>query len=205
MSAITRYFAALNLAAPIPLYVKGTRVIVAKMTNNPDLPNPSPTLVQATADIDALDLADQATLKGPKGSAADRDAKLLVVRADMRMLKAFVQGAADAHLPRSKVIIEGAGMIAVALGGRFKPDLAAKYGAIPTVVDLYARAAKVPVAYEWQMSVDQQKTWVDLPATVRAQTTVTGLTPATIYAFRFRTLTAAGLSDWSMVVTIIAH
>jgi hypothetical protein len=54
------------------------------------------------------------------------------------------------------------------------------------------------------MSLDQ-KVWSDLPATVKASTLVSGLTPATIYYFRFRTLRAAGLSDWSIVVSLIAH
>ena len=35
--------------------------------------------------------------------------------------------------------------------------------------------------------------------------TVTGLTPATVYYFRFRTQTIDGLSEWSAPVSIIAH
>jgi hypothetical protein len=60
------------------------------------------------------------------------------------------------------------------------------------------------VQYRWQMSTDQQ-TWTDLPESFKTKTTVEGLAPATTYAFRLRTVTKSGPSDWSPPVTIIAH
>jgi hypothetical protein len=204
MSAIARYLAALHSPRKVPEYVKEDRVIVTKMTGNIHFPNEAAFLVIVGAHIDLLDTAEQATHKGPKGAVADRDAKLMVVRSDMRLLKGHVQAAADADLPNSKSIIESSGMYVVLRTFRSKPQLAVRYGAVPTMVDLIARASKTTASYGWQMSADQ-KNWVDLPGTVTANTTVTGLTPGLLYAFRFRTLTVAGLSDWSMVATIIAH
>lgn len=69
---------------------------------------------------------------------------------------------------------------------------------------LDARALRRPVQYRWQMSTDQQA-WTDLPESFNASTTVEGLTAATIYYFRLRTLTKKGASDWSAPVSIIAH
>jgi len=204
ISLYVHYYAALYAADSIPEYVKETRVINGKMTNNANFPNPPVPYATSLAHIDDLDTAEQAALKGPKGSAAERNAKLLVVKGDMRLYKGYVQSIADTNWASSKSVIESAGMYAVALNGRSKPQLAASYGKIPGTVNLFAKAAKGTAAYMWQTSLDA-KSWSDLPATVKASTTVTGLTPATMCYFRFRTLTSAGLSDWSIVVSIIAH
>jgi hypothetical protein len=204
ISLYVHYYAALYAAASIPEFVKETRVINGKMTNNANFPTPPVPYATSLSHINDLDTAEQVALKGAKGSAADRNTKLVIVKGDMRLYKGYVQSVADTNVANSKSIIESAGMFAVARGGKTKPELAAKYGKLPATVDLFAKATKGAGAYMWQMSLDQ-KSWSDLPATVIASTTVTGLTPATVYYFRFRTLTRAGLSDWSTVVSIIAH
>jgi hypothetical protein len=45
------------------------------------------------------------------------------------------------------------------------------------------------------------KTWTSWPETLKASATMAGLTPAQTYSFRFRTLTHAGASDFSQVVS----
>jgi len=50
-----------------------------------------------------------------------------------------------------------------------------------------------------------QTTWLDLPETVVASTEVAGLTAATIYYFRLRTVGVDGISEWSAPVSFIAH
>lgn len=204
MSTIYRYFAALNAARSCPQYVKQCRAIVARMTGNANFASPTPALSQVSTHVDALDAAEQATHKGPPAATADRDAKLLTVRSDMRQLKAYVQSVADANVADSQVIIESAGMSVTKQAFKTKPDLAVKHGKVPTTVNLHAKASERRASYQWQMSTDQQ-TWTDLPATVTAATSATGLTPATIYYFRYRTLTVPGLSDWSTIVSVIAH
>jgi hypothetical protein len=71
--------------------------------------------------------------------------------------------------------------------------------------NLSAKAVKGALIYQWQMSSDGGKTWVDLPWTKKSSTSVTGLTAATVYSFRVRVLTAAGTSDWTAVITHIAQ
>jgi len=122
----------------------------------------------------------------------------------MRQLKAFTQGVADSDLLNAQALIESSGMNVARRTLRNKPELAAKLGKVTGAAGLYAKAVKGRASYQWEMSVDQ-KTWTDLPATVKASTSVSGLTPSTTYYFRFRTLTVAGLSDWSSVVSFIAH
>ena len=42
----------------------------------------------------------------------------------------------------------------------------------------------------------------DLP-TLQASTTVAGLTPATLYYFRYRAVTKTGLGDWSQILSLL--
>jgi hypothetical protein len=204
MKTIYRILVALYMARIVTQLIKQCRVIVTKMTGNTWFPSPTPTLAQVTNDINALDAAEQAAQKGPKGAAAERDVKRAALRSDMRQLKSYVQSICDANMPEAQAIAESAGMSVAKRPARSKPDLAAKYGAVPATVALEAKALRRRASYQWQMSTDQ-KVWSDLPSTVKAATVVTGLTPATTYYFRFRTLTADGLSDWSPAISIIAH
>jgi hypothetical protein len=144
-------------------------------------------------------------VNGPKGSVQNRNVALGRLRSDMRQLKASVQGAGDTNSERAAAIIESAGFKVSKRAPRNKPPIAARYGKVPGVVNVIAKAAARKATYYWSMSSDGQKSWADLPATMVCKTTVTGLTATTIYYFRVRTLTTAGLSDWSMVASIIAH
>ena len=48
-----------------------------------------------------------------------------------------------------------------------------------------------------------QKTWTTLPITLQAKTGVSGLTPATTYAFRVQQVTRTGVENWSQIVTLV--
>ena len=122
----------------------------------------------------------------------------------MRLLKAYVQSVADANAAESESIIKSVGMDVGQNSSRTKPTIAVKQGKAPGSVVLEAKALPRPVQYRWQMSTDQ-KTWTDLPETFKAKTTIYGLTPATVYSFRLRTVTNDGPSDWSVVVSTIVH
>jgi hypothetical protein len=71
------------------------------------------------------------------------------------------------------------------------------------VVRLVAKAAAVRAPYEWEWSADGEKTWTQLPSTLQAKTTVTGLTPATTYQFRYRATTKVGEGDWTQVTSLL--
>jgi hypothetical protein len=199
-----RYFAALYASRRVPVFVKECRTVVIKMTGNPYFPSPYLDLSLVTDHIDTLEEAEQAAHHGPKGSVANRDVARLVVRGDMRQLTSFVQLVADADITHARAIIESAGMYVAKSAIRAKPNLAARYGGAPGLVDLVAKAIKSQGSYQWQMSSGGED-WTDLPPTVEASTSVAGLTPVTVCSFRFRTLTRAGFSDWSTAVSIIVR
>ena len=204
MKLLYQYLAVLYAPRSVPHFLKLCNAIVAKMMGIATFQLAAALLAQTAKDLAALKLAEEATHHGPVGAAADRDVALRVVKADMRQLKGIVQSAADADVDHAQAIIESSGMSVAKRAIRSKPDLAARHGKVPTWVNLYAKAAKGKASYYWQMSTNGT-TWSDLPDTLRAKTSVSGLTPATMYYFRFRSLTTPGLSDWSAPVSIIAH
>ena len=200
----TRYFAAENPARSVPQYIKQCRVIVGKMPGVPGLQSPPIPYATVTNHLNTLDNLEQAAHNGPKGAASDRNAALLVVKSDMRQLKAYLQSAADSST-NPQGLIEDAGFSVAKKRVRGKQDIEAKWGASLGTVLLLAKAVRSNrVQYEWQMSLDA-KTWTDLPTTLRASTLVSGLTAGTVYYFRVQTQTVAALSDWSAIVSIMAH
>jgi hypothetical protein len=205
MNAAPRFIAVFPEASQIPQFSASCRLVVTMMTGNPNFASPMPALTQFTAHLDALDADEQLARKGGKGAVQQRNVSLGLVRNDMRLIKAYVQSVADTHpLTEAESIIHSAGMEARLRTGRIKPPVGARDGKVPGQVVLDAKALKAPVAYRWQMSTDQAS-WTDLPETFRAATMVAGLTPATTYYFRLRTMTREGLSEWSPVVSIIAR
>jgi hypothetical protein len=204
MNTFPRFIAVFPKAKQVPQYLTDCRLVVTMMTGNANLPNPTPPLAQVSAHLDILEASEALAHKGGKGAVPQRNVELGVVRNDMRLLKAYVQSVADASATESESIIKSVGMDVGKKRARTKPPVGANQGKVPGSVVLEARALPRPVQYRWQMSTDQQ-TWTDLPESFKAMTTVFGLTAATVYYFRLRTITKDGPSDWSMVVSIIVH
>jgi hypothetical protein len=202
MNLVIRLYAAMHLSRVIPVYVKQCQAIVTKMATNSKWQGPL--LTQATANIAALAEAEKNTHKGAPEQTALRNEALAQVQSDMPQLKALVQATANADPANAQSIIESSGFDVVKRVIKPKPPLQAKQGKVPGVAGLYAKSVKGALIYQWQMSLDQ-KVWSDIPWSRRASTTVSGLTPATVYYFRFRVLSAAGTSDWSVVVSHIAQ
>lgn len=204
MDTVYRYFAALYASRSVPKYLKECRTVVEKMTGNAYFPTTDPPLAKVAVHLDALEAAEQAAHQGPMGSTANRDVELLVVRGDMRKLRACVQVVADSDITHARAIIESAGMYVSTRAKAVKPPLKARYGSSSGEVVLDAKAIKGQGSYEWQMCTDQAA-WTNLAPTATASTSVSGLTPARVYSFRFRAITSAGYTAWSTPVSIIAH
>jgi hypothetical protein len=143
MNTVYFYLAALYASSVIALYIKQCRVIVTKMTGNANFANPPVPLAQLTTALNTLETLEEATLKGPKGSATTRDAQLRVVRGLMRQTKGFVQSVADSDVANAQAIIESSGYSVGKKVVRTKQALTAKYGSLPTTLLLVAKALKV--------------------------------------------------------------
>ncbi len=81
-----------------------------------------------------------------------------------------------------------------------KPPLAVKQTSTG-IVHVVAKATKGAKTNDWQYSVDGGKTWVSVPSTTKASTSISGLTPGVAVTYRQRIVTKAGPQDWSQPVS----
>ena len=176
------------------------KAVLAALTNNPHFPAPNPTLAVFSADIDAYDQAETAAAGKLPGAPSQRNAKRAKVVQDLRHLREYVQGVAENAPADAISVVESAGFRVKKPGARHKQALEAKDGVTTGSVDLVAKAVAALATYFWQYSLDG-KTWTSCPETMKALTTISGLTVGQTYSFRFRTLTRAGASDFTQVVT----
>jgi hypothetical protein len=181
------------------------RHVVTCMTGNAKVPNPSPPLSALSDACTALDKS-QAAMPGNKAATAQRDADYLALLLLLHHELDYVNGAAEQQTTPAdaEALITGAGFSVREGFTRHKDPLAATYGLASGDVELDARAVGQDASYYWQWSTDN-RTWVSVPETKKASTTITGLTPALTYYFRFRALTRKGMSDWSQIVFLLVH
>lgn len=182
-----------------------TSAIIAAMTGNKSFPSPSPALAKVTSDSAALASAQTVALTKAKGTAAERNAKLAIVVDDLKLLAAYVQGVANGDLAHAISIIESAGMsVRKPRTVPPKQDLALKHGVVSGVVEAIAKAQGPRSSYEWQWSTDG-KTWTAVPTTIRAKTSITGLTPGTTIYVRHAVVTKNGVGDFGQVVSMMVQ
>jgi len=200
-----RLRATMRRSRSVTKFAKQSGAVLGKMKTCAGLQSPPVAYDVVQNHIDDLVEADKLTHGGgAPGAVSDRDAKLMVVNSDMNQLIAYTESAANLHPEAGAALIEGVGLYLIKASLTPKPDLAVKYAKVPGGANLEAKARKGRRAYHWQMSTNQT-TWSDLPETVVASTSVTGLTAATIYYFRLRTVGVDGISEWSAPVSFIAH
>ena len=179
-------------------------LVITMMTDNQNFPAPAPPLSEVSTSLDTLKEREELALKGGMGMVKQRNVALRKARNCMNLLTAYVQTTANEQPDQAEAIIESAGMKVGKQRSRTKLPLEARHGDAIGRVVLDAKALPKPVQYRWQMSTDQE-IWTDLPETFKTKTVVDGLVPATVYAFRLRTVTKNGPSEWSSPITIIAH
>jgi hypothetical protein len=179
--------------------------VVTCMSGNAKVPNPNPPLLAITAACAALDVS-QAAMPGNKAATAQRDADYLALLLLLHHELDYVNGAAEKETTSADAaaVITGSGFSVRKDYTRHKDTFAASYGLASGDVKLDVKAVAPGASYYWQWSTDM-KSWVSLPETKKASTTVTGLTPATTYYFRFRALTRKGMLDWSQIVSLPVH
>jgi hypothetical protein len=172
------------------------------MTKSPWFPSPEPPLASVQAAIDDLASAETATHSRRPGSVAVRDEKRRSLEQLLQYLLAHIQATADAHTADAASIIESAGIWVEKARSVKAHVFTAKAGRVSGSVDLSVPRTR-GAAYERGYSLDGGTTWVSLPVTVKARTTVTDLALGATVHFRYRTITGDGVGDWSDPVSII--
>ena len=189
----------------VPLLLTCARAIVRSMTGNAAFAAPDPPLSVVEAAIDALSAAETATRSRTAGTVAVRDGRRLALVVLLQQLRSYVQTRADANPDRGASIIESAGMSV-----KRPRELPARIfnvrpGRVSGSVTLLAPKAADRAGYEWTYSLDGGQTWHDLPFTLQAGTSVSGLQPGATALFRYRPFTRGGAGDWSQVASIIVQ
>jgi hypothetical protein len=196
---------ALKLPKKVPEVIVFAIAVVEAMTGNSWFPAPVPSLAVVQAAIDKLREAEAAGLSLMAGLKAARNVELGALTSLLRGLKAYVEGVADDNPESAATIIESAGMSVAARATLVKAVLAVLRGRVSGSVRLVVRAVAKVARYEWQLSENGGKTWVNLPTTMKASTTVTGLVPGRTYWFRFRAVTRRAAGDWCDPVPYIVQ
>jgi hypothetical protein len=189
----------------VPRLVTYAQSIVQSMTGNSSFPSPEPPLVSVQSAIEDLSAAETATRSGLKGTVALRDEKRRALALLLQHLLSYIQATADAHADKAASIIESAGVSVEKPRSVKALVFAAKQGRVPGLVDLVAPSAARGAGYEWAYSLDGCVTWLSLPFTVRASTTVTDLTPGSVVHFRYRPVTSKGAGNWSDALRFIVQ
>jgi hypothetical protein len=191
------------LPKPAPAFISLANGIVVAMTNNPTFPTPTPALAVVSAALTDLEAANAAAQARTRGAAANRRAKQAALATLLEELKVYVQKIADATPANSAAIIASAGMGTRKIPAIHKRVFSATPGTVSGTMKLVTDAAAPRASYEWQSSIDGGKTWVALPTTLQAKTTVLGLTPGATVTFRYRAVTKTGEGDWAQPISAI--
>ena len=130
----------------------------------------------------------------------DKQAALVAL---LQELKAYIQKTADADVDNGSAIIQSAGVSVKKTPVRKPRVFAAVQGAVSGMAKLVTASAGHRSSYEWEYSIDGGKTWVAVPATLQAKTSVTGLTSGTTVQFRYLAVTKTGQGDWSAPVSLL--
>jgi len=200
-----RVLVALKRPTSAPELLIFARAVVNAMNGNAWFPAPVPSLARVQAAIDRLAVAETAALSMTVGLKKARNEAQTVLVGRLTRLKAYVQGVADDNPDFAAAIVESAGLSVAARGNRPKPVLGVLRGRVSGSVRLVVKAVAKVASYQWQLSKDAGKTWLDLPKTLQAKTTVTQLTPGMTYGFRFRALTRRGVGDWCEPVSYMVQ
>jgi hypothetical protein len=182
----------------------------AMKANASQFPNPTPSLTVVEAQLQDLDVKQQATATRAKGTVAQRNVSRAALVTLLENLRTYVQTLCDASPEQAEALITAAGMSVAKSPVHSAAVLEAKLGLQSGSVLLRAsatllvgRGVKKHAAYNWQYSVDGGKTWTNAPATPLASTTIEGLTPLTTYSFRVSATVSKTVGAWSQAVTIL--
>jgi hypothetical protein len=204
-----------NEKAPVPvlraprtsigLLLFGRRVH-SSMLNNPSFPSPNPPLAVFAGHLDELEDAETKAATRAKGAGAFRDVKAKRVNDDLFHLRAYVQSIVEAAMTpvEATAVIESASMSVRKVNTPSLPEVQAKNAEVSGKVKLVAKAVAPAAVYSWEYTLDPSK-WSSVPDTMKSRTELSGLTPGSMYYFRFRTFTRTGRQDYSQVVSLLVH
>jgi hypothetical protein len=180
--------------------IRATAIHDAMAANSKTYPSPPLVLTTYATHISALSAAETLAKTRAAGAVAARITAQKQVSTDIGELQGYVQSVVNADPTDADSLAQQAGMFVHAYTHPAKPPLAVKQ-TLTGVVHVVAKAIKGAKTNDWQYSVDGGKTWLSVPSTTSANTTITGLTPGVLVSYRQRPITKAGPQDWSQPIS----
>jgi len=200
--SVHRALAILNLPKIVAAIITAAQAIVTAMTNNAKFASPMPALSVVNAAIVALQIAEAAAIARTKGAVTARNDRKAQLIALLQQLRTYVQTVADTDPENSAAIIQSAGF-AVKKTPLHKPRVfSVVQGAVSGTAKVIVPSAGHRASYDWEYSIDGGKTWVSLPSTLQAKTSITGVAQGATVQVRYRAITKAGIADWSQPVSL---
>jgi hypothetical protein len=201
---VRRHLAVLSLPKSISALLVYAAGVVKAMTGNPTFPSPTPALATVSAAIVDLQDAEVAAMDRRRGAATARDARRRTLVATLQLLCIYVQSVADQSAGSGPAIILSAGMRVKRIAPRRPRVFVARAGAVPGTVKIAAPQAAPRASYDWQYATDGA-TWVSLPSTLQARTTMTDQSAGTLLHLRYRAVTRMGQASWSAPITFLVR
>lgn len=180
------------------------RKVRKALDNNPHVTNLAVPLTTLDGHIAVLETLLEN--KGPGNKEAIKAATRELLN-DLDQERGSVQFVVDttATIADAAAIAESAAMRIKATTARAAvTTLLAEWGDELGTVKLSAPASDRREPHDWQVSTDQ-KTWTNLPSTLQASTTVTGLPIGVPHFFRHRMLTKDGYTAWSAPTMLVVR
>jgi hypothetical protein len=156
----------------------------------------------------------QVLVTARKGTAAARNVQLGILWGMMKSELSYIQSVADQGTPEQAIATLEAGGVEIALIAKRVKQLLTITQAQPSgpvVLDanvslLLGGNTRRLRFFGWQCTADGGKTIVTLPSTPKGKTSVTGLTPLTVYGFRVNVTPSSGVpGEWSQFFNFLVH
>ena len=194
-----------------PLIVRAYAVQASVAAAPALIPSVNPTPAVFLVQIQTLEAAQQRTNARVPGASADRNAAADVVISSLGEIRTYVQGLCDASPEKAAQIVAAASMKVIVSTPAYKPILAALLGVPSGSVLLRANKhalvgkTSAMCTFNWEYSLDGQKTWIAVPGTPIPATTIAGLAPLTTVSFRVSVTTKKATGAYCQPVSIIVH
>ncbi len=175
-------------------------------------PNPSVSTVQNQ--IVAVDKAEVLAATRAKGAAAARNVQRTSLVGMLEAWLTYAQGISDTSSSTEQAVstLLAAGLLVALVGQHNKAILTVTQGPQPGTAALSANKTALTGGsakkyfFNWQYTADGGKTFVSMPSTPKAKTTLANLTPLSTYGFRVSITNSAGIpGEWSQVVSFLVH
>jgi hypothetical protein len=175
---------------------------------------PDPPLSVIVDQVAVVDTAEVLATTRAKGTARARNVQLGILVGMMEAELLYVQGVADTSPTpqQAAATIEAAGLVVARIGQHVKPVLGIKQG--PTLGSVLMEANATILTggsqkgkfFNWQYTSDNGKTWITLPSTPKASTSLGNLTPLNTYGFRVSVTNSDAIAgEWSQTVSFLVH